>query len=509
MTQVAEIMFGEWLPSAPDYNNPGCVVADNVIPTPGNAYGPVRQITAVDSDLLDEDGNPLLDELNVQLNPEQPPNTVSGTVKGAQQFFDGSDVSLIVGGTNTTLFTRRSVVAETTGLNAIGDGEAWDFAQFNDLVIATAVNNVPQYLTSIGSDDEWSALPGDPPAAKRCARVGEFLMLGNIDGAPNRIQWSHYNAPASSWAASRLTQAGSADLPPEGGSVQRIVGGRYAMVFQERAISRLSYVGPPTVWRRDDVTTGRGAVAPFSVVQVGFLVYYLSQDGFYVTNGATTEPIGNNRINRWFFDTIDQSKVGEVQGAVDWVNECIFWLFSEGGVGQDRAIIYSYGQNRWSTATISADWLVGSQVDGIDIDSIDEIYGDLDSVPVSLDAAEFRAGNRVLAGFVGGVYGTLFGSPLEATFETGAAQVLPKRRVFMTEVAPLIDATSRDERVSIRSWDQFNVAEVTPQVQVGWSGFAPVRAECHKAAVIVRKPAGTEWSDAQGVQIRFRGAGYR
>ncbi len=284
-----EIPFSEWLPSKPSFKNPGCEIADNVIPTP-SGYGPINGL--VDSG-----------------------ESAASQVYGAHHLYDNSGSSVIVGGVDDGLFVRRSSITATGSLTSIGAGEAWDFAQFNDFVVATGQNNAPQYLTDIDSDNTWSALPGSPPNAKRVARVGDFLMMGNISGTPNGIQWSSINSPATAWAASRLTQAGSASMPSEYGQIQRIVGGRYATVFQERGIMRLSYVGPPTVWRADVVSSDRGATAPFAVANIGYFSYFLAQDGFYVTNGSTVEPIGNQRVNNWFFENLYAAYVGRVHAA--------------------------------------------------------------------------------------------------------------------------------------------------------------------------------------------------
>ena len=104
-------------------------------------------------------------------------------------------------------------------------------------------------------------------------------MLGYIDGAPTRIQWSSFNSPATTWAADRLTQAGYADLDPRFGPITALVGGRYPMVFQERGISLVQYVGPPTVWRVSVVSEDRGCIAPFSVATIGSQTYFLSGMG--------------------------------------------------------------------------------------------------------------------------------------------------------------------------------------------------------------------------------------
>lgn len=480
---IVTIPFGQWLPSQPTFNNPGCEVADNVIPRPGG-YGPFLAWIGSGDETTE-------------------------AVKGGRLLFTTSGASLVVGGSSTYLFTRRAAgVTETSSYTAIGSYEAWDFAQFNDYVIATAQNNAPQYLSDIDTDDTWSALPGSPPTAKRCAKVGEFLMLGNLANEPNAIQWSQYNNPTATWGTSRRNQSGKAYLPQEFGEVMRIVGGRYPLVFQDRGISRLSYVGSPIVWRRDDVTAERGTIAPFSVVPIGFLTYFLSQDGFYVTNGSQVEPIGTQRVNEWFFDVVDQASIYNVQGAVDWQNECVIWSFSSNGTTFDRKIIFSPSENRWSSATITTEWIVESQTDAWTLEDVGTAYPSIETVPVSLDAKFWSATNRTLGAFIGAEYGTFSGLPLEATWQTGSAQPSPNQSAFVSEVVPVIDADSWDMTARLMAWDNRNVMRASASVAAGNQGFIPVSAEGKKVAVEMTKPAGSYWSGAQGVQVRVEPAGF-
>ena len=299
--QTLDVPLTDWLPDQPSRNNPGCEEAINVRPVSGG-FGPLNSLTASG-------------------------DTLTSPCRGAMQLFDSTGSSLIVGGMEDRLFTRRGAITETAGMTSIGLHEHWDFAQFNNFVIATANGNSPQHLDAIDTDDTWSALPGSPPVAKRCGKVGEFLMLGAIQGNPSRIQWSSYNNPGGDWTPARGTQAGFADLPPNYGEVQQIVGGRFGLVFQQRAIHRLSYVGPPVVWRADELSVDRGAIAPFSVVNLGYLVFFLAQDGFFLTNGASVEPIGTSRVNEWFFENVNQDAIAETHGAIDWQNELIVWAF--------------------------------------------------------------------------------------------------------------------------------------------------------------------------------------
>lgn len=488
MTRVVEVPFGEWLPDAPSFKNPGCEEANNVIPVTGG-YDPFPSL-------------------------EGQGETVTGTVKGAVQMYDNTGTSIIVGGTNDRLFIRRSSITQTTGFTALGGREAWDFAQFNDFVIAAGSNNTLQYLSDIDVDNTWSALSATAPSAKRVARVGDFVMAGNIDGAPNRIQWGPINNPTGVWTASRLTQAGQVDLPPEYGAVQKIVGGRYALVFQERAIHRLTYVGPPLVWRADVVSDARGALAPFSVITIAGVTYYLSQDGWRITNGSEEQPLGSQRINRWFIENVDFDQIAFTQGAIDWGNEAIVWAFTGlGSLTSSKLLIYSYSQNRFSTADANVDWICGSNFDGVDLDSLDAIYGNLDAIPGSLDVASLSGGDRVLSGFVGGAstseYSIFNGTAQQAVWETGEFQISPQRRSFVNEVTALMEAEDWDMRARVNARNNLGVRSQSRNVQAGWNGACAVRTEGQKISVRVEKPSGGTWSKAQGIQVRFKEAGYR
>lgn len=505
---VAEIPFGAWLPDAPTYNNPGCVVANNVIPST-RGYDPF--LGAVETE-----------------------DAVTGTAKGARQLFDNSGTSIIVGGTATTLFVRNtSGLTETTGYTDPGE-DAWDFARFNDFVIATSQNNAPQYLTDIDTDTSFSALTGSPPNARRCAKVGEFLMLGNVDTVPNRIQWSAYNNPAGDWTPSRLTQAGFADLESEFGGVQRIIGGRFALVFQERGIQRLTYVGPPTVWKADIVSRDRGTIAPFSVANVGYRIFFLGQDGFYATDGSSFQPIGTQQINEWFLEHVSQSALPFVCAAVDWQNECVVWAFREAAEGyNDRLLIYSWAQDRWSSGSINTQWIVSDTNSATTLEDLDS-YGSLEAVPYSLDSEEWQAQNQCLSGFTpygndsivtafsqafSGAFASAFaasstfvrftGDPVEAEFETGEFQPKAGSRVFADELRVMMDADSWDMQAELVIKDNRNNETSTGLKEAGWAGFCPVRGEGMMMRARVVKPGGSPWSDAQGIQVQYRVAGQR
>lgn len=495
-----EVPLGEFLPAFPKQNNPGCIVANNCIPAEGGyspLFGPSEAATTVTRPDASTEA------------------TFLGPVIGAQLFFRNDGTPLVAGGAEDTLFVRAgSAATETTVAASVTDGEFWDFAQFNDFVFATSLANDPYYLTDIDSDLVWSALPGSPPKARYCERFADFLMLGYINGAPTRIQWSSFNSPATSWAASRLTQAGFADLDPRFGDITALVGGRYPMVFQNRGISLVQYVGPPTVWRVSIVSEDRGCIAPFSVATIGAQTYFLSQDGFYMTNGSEFVPIGSQRVNKWFFSEADNTKLSRTQAAVDWANRAIIWSFwSEGSAGYDRFLIYSWEQNRFSTAMLDVDWLVGTRTDAISLEDLDALFATLEDVTPSLDSEFWLAGDRVLGAFVstGGeaVLNTFSGPALQADWELGAFQPSPGVRAFVSDAQPVLEATDWAMQIAAIAADNERAENITSYSSPGVSGSCPLRADGKEMRLAARMPAASVWRRAQGVQLTFRGSGRR
>jgi hypothetical protein len=490
---IAELPFGEWLPDAPDYKNPGCIVADNCFPSTG--------------------GYSSFPGFNDQ------GDTINEAVRGAQQFFRSDGTSVIVGGTSTKLFVVvGGTLTETTGYTAIGADAYWDFARFNDLIIAVAPNNAPQYLTDIDSDTGWSALPGSPPTMETIGRVGNFLMLGNASANKSRVQWSAENDPTASWVTDRTAQSGLAELQPEYGKITAIAGDRYPLVFQERGISRIDPVGPPTVFNIQTIEEARGCIAPGSAVTVGFLTYFLAHDGFWATDGASVQPVGTRRVNKWFFDNVSEGDRFRTHGAVVWEKQSIIWTFYPvyNATGFLRQIIYSWAENRWSTASVNMHYLVDNKVDATTLEDLDALFptGIEDVTPV-MDSTFWLAKSRVLSAFRENASGNselsyLNGDTLEATFETADHQPKPGYRVSVNAIYPVVENDDENTEAALITRTLKGSTPVTSaQTAINAAGFCPVRGDGRFARAKMVIPAAAVWDKAQGVQLEFRASGKR
>lgn len=307
-------------------------------------------------------------------------------------------------GTKTKIYRALSTVVDVSnvGGHLTQDGERWEFVKFGSRVIAvngvsaSSPANSPQYIVIGGSN--FSDLPGTPPRARHIAIVRDFVMLGNLSTGENRVAWSGFNN-SEDWNFG-TNQSSYRDIPV-GGWVQRIVGGEYGVVFCETTNHRFTYVGPPTIFQRDEIEGGRGTPAPGSVIRYSRDIYYLSNDGFYnLQEGLRSIPIAEERVDRWFFDNADRDEYWKISSAIDPLHSLIYWLFQSvySTTGEcDRVMIYNWALDVWSWAEIDMEILLLSSTFATTLEDIDSAFGnDLDALPFSLDSDILKGGQNLL-----------------------------------------------------------------------------------------------------------------
>lgn len=437
LIEDAKILFGEWLPDRPFLDNPGLVEAKNVIPVDDN----YKDFLA-----LSVDGATL----------PAAPNSAFAAIdnNGDPEIYVGTTTNLYedLGGT----WTARSAATYAAPSNGY-----WSFAQFDNYVFATDYADRPQYKT-IGAGANFATVTA-APFARQIGKINRFLMLGDIADAtttPYRVQWSSINdpldwpTPGTSTALAR--QAGQQYLDSGFGGVTGIADGQFwGLVFQERAISRFSYIGGNAVFQVDTFERSRGCWAPRSLVQVGNASYFLAVDGFYATDGQVVTPIGDGRVDKWFLADFDQTYLERMTVGIDWANKCIRWSFPtpSGGGTPDKHAIYNFARNKWSWAEDSAQLIFKSYTTGYTLDQLDSLYTSIDDITITLDSTFWQGGTPTIMGFSGNRLGDYSGDPLDATIETGEMQPNAFGRTFLRGIQPLVTGDPTTVTVAIATRD--------------------------------------------------------
>jgi len=390
-----KLPFGEWLPDLPDFENPGAITAKNCIP---------------------------------QLKSYR-------SLKGLQSFTDALTTACIgsvwARANNGDIFNFAGDASSLYSLSSSSWGDVskalgysaanWEFTQFGNRVIAVDIADKPQYY-DMNTSTLFADLPGtdgDPPNAAHVGIVRDFVVLGDVDDGgrkPSRVVWSGFNN-SEQWTPKAATQAGRQDLKGNGGPVRRIIGGDVGTIFQERSITRMTYVGPPIKFRFDEIERARGAAASNGVAWIGSKAYYYSTDGFYVFDlygGSDSTPIGSNRVDRWFKQNASQAEIINMSSAIDRENSLVMWAFksTSSSVTNDRLLIYNWKANRWSYAEVEIQNFSEFASEGVTLDGLSAILPagiDIDSI--SVDSTAYAGGNIGVMAFDSSNKGATFNGP--------------------------------------------------------------------------------------------------
>lgn len=405
------IPFGEWLPDQAALG--AAQTIKNVVPFMED-YGPLRSLSAFS-------------------------NALDAVCVGAVSMTEDSTVYNFAGDATKLYSLTGATYANVSKSGNYTGVSNWEFERFGNRVIATSLATAPQYF-DMGTSTLFADLPGSPPIAARVGVVRGFLVLGEVENLPSRLVWSGSQS-TENWVPSRASQSDIRDLRGQGGRIQRILSGQYGVIFQENSIWVMTYQGPPTIFNLQEVERGHGTPSGNSVCRIGNRIFYLSHDGFY-TFGESSEPIGSEKVDRWFFNEADAISLSSVRGVVDRVNKLVLWAFkSDGGLAyNDRLIIFNWATGRWTYGEVNTEVLLDNSTAGYNLDTIDTLLTngiDIDSF--SVDSTAYVGGRLQLTAFDSSHRAATFeGAALEACLETKEIGE-SAHRTMVRRVRPLVD----------------------------------------------------------------------
>jgi len=357
-------------------------------------------------------------------------------------------------------------------------------------------------LTTTGNT--FVNLDAGAPTAKLLAVIRDFVVAGNIPGSyPSRVQWSGINDPTT-WSSSAVTQSDYQDIP-DGGEVRGITGGEFGLVLMERSIVRMSYIGSPLVFQFDTIARNIGCYETNSVIQWQGVTYFLSDDGFYSCNGQTIEPIGAEKINRFFFKDVVEGNIGQMSAAIDPERNLVIWGYPSTS-DVYRLLVYHIVTKRWSVVDTDVDGVATAATPSITVEGLDTYNNNLDLLGISLDSRVWVGGKILLTGVRDNKVVIFSGNNKTANIETSDLQS-DGQNSMITMVKPLVDGGSADVSIASRTLlsatpTYGSVASANSENRVGLRSYG----KYHRIRVT---PTGSLWTTAIGVDIDLVPAGGR
>lgn len=465
---LKEIPFGEFTPDlAPSHSN-HLSLAKNVRPI-ANGYAPVKDVVAFTDSLVT-------------------------TFGGGGSFIASDGTSVLLVGTASAGGIYNWDGAWT--LEWVLPAGALDrvrFTQFGDNICIAAGFTVSRLniLTMTGS-----TIATSPTGVIDVATIGDFVFALKDN---NEVQWSEFNN-SGSWTVG----TNQADYQPllDGGQGVAIVGGEYGIVLQKSAIRRITYTGQEGVWFQFDVISPEiGCMSQGSVANVGRLIFFLSERGFEMCDGQTVTPIGDEKINRWFFDTYSRSDIESMYAAVDPRNSVVVWSIP----GNPGALVkYNWVLQRWAVEEVDVAGVFSGFTTAMALEDVDTLFPTgLDDVPVSLDDPSLSGGSPVLLiALPDDSVGAQTGATLAATLEQKNIELAPGKRARLRGLRPVTDAVSAEATVNakMRAGDG-EAQEVASTMRS--NGKMPIRANGRYYDLALTIPAGESWSYVQSCEFEF------
>jgi hypothetical protein len=479
--------FGEWLPDLNDLGNPGVIEALNVLPI--------------------EDGyEPYLPLVNFGATLGAAATTTAFPTGGFIAEYNGiaqAFASLNIGGGASELYASPGGIGSWTLRSGAVSAGPFDFTQYDNLVITTGGGAPLAYTFGATTNFTTLATSGTAPSAQHVGVINKFVVIGNMPASTgaNALQWSGFDAPRS-WptpnsATAVAQQAGAESIDASLGEITGITNGdQFGIVLQQFGLTRLTYAGPPVVFQFDQYERGRGNYFPYSKVQVGSLVYYVSDTGFCVTDGVSVIDIGAGKVNRTFLADLASSALVnpgrlKLYGAADLRKKLIYWCYpnasAPGGV-PNRMFAYNYERKRWTHMAQQVYVIFSGQSTIVSAGAILETQP-----PYGFDTSRRLSAFLATAG--------------AATITTTEIELSPGDYGHVDGVKPLVTGTSPAMTVAVGTrTDQGAAATFTAErTATARTGFCDFRssARYHRARLTITGP----FSKAVGVEVRAIGEG--
>jgi len=472
---TTKIIFGEWLPDQPGVT--GAITDAKNCYAVTNGYAPIKS----EADYSDSAGTDLV-------------ITFAGKFGGASTLFAASVTQIYKFDSNDASLDPLT----TTGYSAV---EGWDVTQFGSSIIMANGSNKLQSWT-LNSSTYVDDLAAAAPTASYVTVVRDFVVAANDGNDTNKVFWSDIN-DETNWTPSSTTQADSQFIP-DGGDITGLAGGEYGLVFLERAIYRMSYVGSPLFFQFDAISRSLGCISNGSISQYGELTYFLADDGFYVCNGQSAKSIGTEKVNRWFFENAIPNEIRtKMSSTIDPINKLVIWKFNN-TFGGKYMLMYSIDLGKWTYADTTAESISYVLTPSATLEQVDNYNSSIDALDIPLDSRVFAGGSLLFAGVTGQKIISFSGQPKTAVIASGDIDV---GQSVVTLAKPVVDGGSASVAVASRSLLNEQV-EYGTDIPADSENRVSLRSngKFHRIRVT---PTGSNWKTVVGVNVDIQGQGTR
>lgn len=398
-------------------------------------------------------------------------------------------------GTAAELYELTSTYGFTaigSGLYTLPAGHHWGMCQYGENIIFTNTSD-GMFSYDIETPAGVNAVT-DAPDARFVFVAFECVFALDCDG-DNRVMKNSAPGSLSNWT----TQGAGFQEFPDG---EALMGGAAinegtAVVLQGAAVHLLQAVSDKRVYTKRKISDEVGAVSPQCIVQAPGAVYFVSASGPMRVSAGGLEFIGENKVARTFIEAVDD--LTSVEGAYDPGRRQVAWRYQANGVGSEifeNILVYDIATGEFVEVEEQTTALLKMSAAAQTLEDLDA-FGDLDSLPFSLDSSAWKGRSPRLFALDEARKGGFFdGDNYAATVDT--ATLTNTRSMLFRWASPVTDAANVTLNLGVK--DRLADA-LTYQGAVSMleDGTVPLDGRGKCGVLTVEIPAGEDWHYLRGI----------
>ena len=279
---------------------------------------------------------------------------------------DNTAITMLVDASASTTTIGWNVQATTSTVTL--DARYWVFDNFGEDLFALASDgNLYLWDTSAGTGTRAVVSHANAPTASRHLVVStpdrHVILMGTettigTTGTQDDLFLRHSSQEDyATWAPARTNTAGSFRIQ-DGSKIVTTVRSRGAiLIWTDTSLHSLQFVGGEFVFALSQVGANCGAVSAHSAVDVNGTTFWMSQQAFYMFDGAIKKlPC---TVQDYVFDDFSITQQGLVYAGVNTDFNEITWFYASKDSGViDRNVTFNYLENVWYTNSLArTTWL--------------------------------------------------------------------------------------------------------------------------------------------------------
>lgn len=176
---------------------------------------------------------------------------------------------------------------------------------------------------------------------------------------PLLIRWSSQEDP-SDWTPTATNTAGDVRLAQGSRIIVAQKTRRETLVFTDRALFSLQYVGPPYTFGTAQLADNVRIAGPNAVTAINDSVFWMGFENFFTYTGRV-QPIPCS-VRSYVFDDINREQLEKVYCATISSENEIWWFYPSANSSEnDRYVTFNYVENLWTTGRLPRTaWIDGS-----------------------------------------------------------------------------------------------------------------------------------------------------